>query len=169
MNKLRIALGAQLLFFVAWAGYLLTMRASGSSVFLLETAPVDPRDLLSGTYVALSFPEPPGPACGPLLRDALELYVEFKDSGAKASEAAGGLPIFVPADCSAQKRAGWARAKVQPSWGGTRAVYGIEKFFLNENDPRKDARSGEVFAKVKIDAAGQLQLLDLVLKNPKPQ
>lgn len=171
MKNLRIFLGAQLLFFGAWAGFLLTSRSSASPEFLLETVPVDPRDLLSGTYVALSYPaaNPGAPACRALLRDALSMYVKLEDSGVKAQAGAGELPIYMATDCSGEKRSGWAKAKIEPAWGGTRAQFGIEKFFLNENDPRKDARSGDVLARVKIDDSGQLVLLDLVLKNPPAQ
>lgn len=53
---------------------------------------------------------------------------------------------------------------MQGGWCGTTAVYGIEKFFVNENNPLKDARSGSVLAKVKIGHGHRLELLDLVKK-----
>ena len=57
----------------------------------------------------------------------------------------------------------WARAEkgygFRPS-----ARYGIERFFLNEDNPLKDARSGSVIAKVKLGHNNQLILLDLVKK-----
>ena len=53
----------------------------------------------------------------------------------------------------------WAQGA---SYAGTKRItYGIEKFFINENNPLKDAKSGEVLAKVKIDRYHKLRLLDL--------
>ena len=55
MSRLKIVLILQLLFFAAWGGFLLSSRNSDSPEFYLETVPVDPRDLISGTYVALTY------------------------------------------------------------------------------------------------------------------
>src|SRR6185436_20888926 len=52
---LYVALAAQVLFFSAWGARLLTSHRDVGIVWL-ATEPVDPRDLLSGNYVALRYP-----------------------------------------------------------------------------------------------------------------
>ncbi|PIU18437.1 MAG: hypothetical protein COT18_10515 [Elusimicrobia bacterium CG08_land_8_20_14_0_20_59_10] len=169
MNKLKLALGAQLLFFLVWAGWLMTSKNAPSEEFYLETTPVDPRDLLAGTFVALNYQigVPQGDSCRGLMNSALSLYVKLEHKGRTARIETETVPIYESSGCSAKEPggAGWARAGIQPAFGGrTTARYGIEKFYLNENDPRKDAVSGSVIARVKIDGRHQLVLLDLVKK-----
>ncbi len=168
MNKLKIVLGLQLLFFAAWGGCLLSSRSTPSQEFYLETSPVDPRDLISGTYVALNYEitTPRAGNCSRVMRSAGSMYVRLEDRGKTANTEQGPVPVYEATDCSAAAPAGpgWVRAAAQPSFGRPAARYGIEKFFLSENDPRKDARSGSVLAKVKIDGSRRLVLLDLVKK-----
>ncbi|OGS12797.1 MAG: hypothetical protein A2234_05830 [Elusimicrobia bacterium RIFOXYA2_FULL_58_8] len=169
MKKLRITLGIQLIFFSGWGVYLLSSRNANTPEFYLETTPVDPRDLISGTYVALSYAisEPQAGKCASMLPWYRAFHVKLESRGKTAATAQGPVPLYEAADCSSEARydAGWAKATVEPGPAGTRAAkYGIERFYLNENDPRKDARSGAVLAKVKIDNRRQLVLLDLVAK-----
>jgi uncharacterized membrane-anchored protein len=168
MNKLRIALAAQLLFFLGWGGWLLASRDSASPEFYLETEPVDPRDLISGTYVALNYriSSPEAPSCAALLRDSLSLYVRLADSGRTVATVNGPVNVYDAAECAAEHPAGpgWAFASVQPSSWRPSARYGIEKFFVNENDPLKDARSGSVVTRVKLGPGRKLVLLGLVRK-----
>lgn len=159
----------QVLFFLAWGGWLLSSKTSDSPEFYLETVPVDPRDLLSGTFVALTYAvsTPQAGACAQVLNNSQTFYVKLENRGKTASLPGGVVPVYEAADCAFEardKEPGWARAVLQPSFPNPRARYGIERFYLNENDPRKDARSGSVLAKVKIDRRGQLVLLDLVTK-----
>ena len=167
MTKLRITLALQLLFFVGWGGYLLYSRDSGSGDFYLETVPVDPRDLISGTYVALNY-DVSRPSLGgcPALNEPGPIYVNLQPSGRTIKLESGETEVYGAFDCSENppKEPGWVKADLQQVFGGKRAVYGIEKFFLNEKDPRKDARSGSVAAKVRIGRNGKLQLLDLIKK-----
>lgn len=167
MSKLRIAMGLQLLFFFGWGAFLLSSRGADSPEFYLETAPVDPRDLISGTYVALTYDisQPKAGDC-PRFDKFGPVFVKLEHRGKTANTEAGPVPVYEAADCrqAAPQEPGWAAATLQYNWRGTSAVYGIEKFFLNENDPRKDARSGSVVARVKIGHGRKLQLLDLVKK-----
>jgi len=167
MNKLRIALGVQLLFFAAWGGWLLSSRNSDSPEFYLETVPVDPRDLISGTYVALTYDISTPRAGNCSFRDKFgPVFVKLENRGKTANTEAGPVPVYEAADCSDNppQEPGWAAATMRHGFGGMSAAYGIEKFFLNENDPRKDAASGSVIAKVKIGHGRKLVLLDLVKK-----
>ncbi|HAN03651.1 MAG TPA: hypothetical protein DCW72_02275 [Elusimicrobia bacterium] len=167
MSKLRIILLAQLAFFGAWGGWLLSSRNADSPEFYLETAPVDPRDLISGTYVALTY-DISRPTAGDC-RDFSNfgpVFVKLEHRGGTANTADGPVPVYEAVDCSANppQEPGWAAASLQHGFGGMTALYGIERFFLNENDPRKDAVSGTVVAKVKIGHGRRLDLLDLVKK-----
>lgn len=168
MKKLRIALGAQLLFFGIWGAWLLSSRNTAAPEFYLETSPVDPRDLISGTYVSLSYEisTPQAEACFPLLRNGHSLFVKLENRGKTAATAQGPVPVYEATDCSLETRDGYGWVSATPEIGGPRLVarYGIERFFINEGNPLKDALSGSVLAKVKIDGSRQLVLLDLVHK-----
>ncbi len=167
MSKLRIALIAQLVFFAAWGGWLLSSRNADSPEFYLETAPVDPRDLISGTYVALTYDisRPTAGNC-PAFKNFGPVFVKLENLGKLVSIESGPVPVYAAVDCSANppQEPGWVSASLQHGFGGMTALYGIERFFLNENDPRKDAVSGTVVAKVKIGHGRRLDLLDLVKK-----
>ncbi len=170
MNKLRIILAAQLLFFIAWGGWLLSSKNTASPVFCLETVPVDPRDLISGTFVALKYEisTPQAGSCTAVLNSNREFLVKLEDKGRTANTPEGTLPVYEATDCALNAPAaetGWVKAALRPGFPRPGARYGIESFFVNENDPRKDARSGSVIAKVKIDRRRQLVLLDLVKKS----
>lgn len=162
MTKLRIALGAQLLFFAVWGGYLLSSRNTDSPEFYLETVPVDPRDLISGTFVALSYEIAAPKAANCSSMPDRYYFVKLESRGKTAVTADGLVPVYETVDCSREARegSGWAMTGAGSRAGAAR--YGIERFFLNENDARKDARSGSVLAKVKVGKNHQLQLLDLV-------
>lgn len=166
MTRLRLVLAAQLLFFVVWGGFLLSSRYAATPEFYLETAPVDPRDLLSGTYVALTFDisQPQAGNCPSFTRFGT-LFVKLEHRGKTAETEKGAVQVFEAADCArtAPQAPGWAAATMHYN-GRLTAVYGIEKYFLNENDPLKDARSGSVLAKVKLDKRRRLVLLGLVKK-----
>ena len=169
MSKLRIALGLQLLFFIAWGGWLLSSKNSPSPEFCLETVPVDPRDLLSGTFVALTYgiSSPQSGACPAVMNSNPKFFVKLEDRGKVADTPDGAAAVYEATDCSKApaNEPGWVSATLQPGFPRPGARYGIERFYLNENDPRKAARSGSVIAKVKIDRRRQLVLLDLVKKT----
>jgi uncharacterized membrane-anchored protein len=164
MKKLRIALGLQLFFFAAWGAYLLSSKNTDSPEFYLETVPADPRDLISGTYVALSYEISDPKAGNCYAMPEKSFYVKLESRGKTSGTALGRVPVYEAVDCARNIRnePGWARTGSESRAGA--AKYGIERFYLNENDPRKDARSGSVLAKVKIDGRRQLVLLDLVNK-----
>ncbi|MDA8132371.1 MAG: GDYXXLXY domain-containing protein [Elusimicrobia bacterium] len=168
MSRLRVILLLQLLFFMGWASYLFSSRDSDSPEFYLETAPVDPRDILSGTYVALNY-DISRPGIGDCSSRAAygPVYVKLEHKGKTARTETGKVQVYEATDCrrNSPQEQGWAAGSLQYSWGGNAVKYGIEKFFLNENDPRKDLHSGtSVLAKVKIGSGRRLVLLDLVKK-----
>ncbi len=172
MSRLKYVLAAQLLFFAAWGGWLVSSRGTSAGDFYLETEPVDPRDLLAGTFVALNYPIGRPEVCAALLKGAAHtgpLYVRLADSGVRAATPEGQVPVYGATDCA--KAPGpdglWARGGLTrgPFSFGARIRYGIERFYLNENDPRRGASSGSVLAKVRLGRGHRLFLLDLVKKN----
>ena len=170
MNKLRMVLMIQLAVFTAWGGYLFVMNNTASpDEIYLETEPVDPRDLLSGTYVALSYAigAPDSGGCRSLTGNAgnRRVYVRLEKSAKTVLADGRALPIFEAADCALQPVKTGLRARgdmLDGNWRGPRIYYGIEKFFVNENDPLKDARSGSVVAKVALDRLNNLRITGLV-------
>lgn len=169
MKNLRIVLAAQLFIFIAWGGWLLSSRNTVAAEFYLETQPVDPRDLISGTFVALSYPIAAMQAGNcPALAGSRVFFVKLEDRGRTAATESGPAPIYEATDCAKEAPAGeanWARGEsVHGFTGLSSALYGIERFYLNEDNPLKDARSGSVLSKVKIDRSRRLVLLDLVKK-----
>jgi len=173
MNKLKTTLIAQLVFFGLWGGYLLTAGKTARPGIYLETEPVDPRDLLSGTYVALSYNISTPEQCRKLVKTnyGLAVYVKLENKGKTASTADGDVPLYEATDCALEPdRTGalWARGSASVEGlpnSVPRVLYGIEKFFVNENDPLKDARSGQVVARVKLDRFNNLRLDKLIKKH----
>ncbi|MBI3299024.1 MAG: GDYXXLXY domain-containing protein [Elusimicrobia bacterium] len=169
MKGLRLVLLAQLAFFALWAGLLIGAPRQDVGDIYLETEPVDPRDLLSGTYVALSYPIGNARTCSGLPGSFRRgtVYVSLSDKGRRAATPSGQVVVHEADGCALEKpRSGvWARGNLAEGRGGRRVVFGIERFFLNENDPLKDARSGSVLAQVRPDRYGGLRLNALVRKD----
>ena len=164
MNKLKLTLIIQLIFFTGWGIYLLTSVDPNASAIYLETEPVDPRDMLSGTYVALSYKisNPINTNCQTLLQNHKpgRVYVKLFQTKTKYLKNKE-VPIYEIQSCNMAQPSGdelWVQAKF---YNKDRIYYGIEKYFVNENNPLKNARSGEVLAKVKINKYQRFQLLSL--------
>lgn len=173
MNKLRLVIIFQLAFFAAWAGWLYTVSSQSKAEFFLNTAPVDPRDLLSGTYVALSYDisTPKGTDCDTVFNPSRTvIHVQLGPTGETIRTGGLELPLYASQACAEKRPAADGKLWVKGSrarWAGRQVMYGIEKFFVSENDPLKDARMGEVIAHVKVDGIGNLRLISLE-KKPVP-
>ena len=59
----------------------------------------------------------------------------------------------------------WARGTLAPDLRGRRLIFGIERYYLNENDPLKNALSGSVLAKVHPDRNYGLRINGLVRRH----
>jgi uncharacterized membrane-anchored protein len=171
---LRAALALQLLFFVGWGGRLMTSHRDVAVVWL-ATEPVDPRDLLSGNYVALRFriasmgaalcePTAAGDAGGPV-------YVQLVPSGEVVQTAEGEATIAEAIACTGEmpsRMSGsiWIEGRRDPE--SRRIAYGIERMFVGEENPLRNARSGTVVAKVAINDQFEPRLLEVVTKEQTP-
>ncbi len=164
---LRIALAAQLLFFAAWGGRLLTSHRDVRTVWL-ATEPVDPRDLLSGHYVALRYPIAAASAAGcetPANPGGVEtVWVQLAERGDPVATAEGMTVVSEAAACQTWPPdlgtgVVWIMGRLDASG---RIVYGIERMFVAEESPLRYATSGSVVAKVALNDRFEPRLVGLV-------
>ena len=166
---LRIALVAQVAFFAVWGGRLLTSHRDVAVVWL-ATEPVDPRDLLSGHYVALRYAigsasgalcerQPPDSAPRPV-------WVELAVGEATAVTAEGVTALSEPVRCVTDEPPPlsgiWIRGTLESD---DRVTYGIERMYVAEASPLRQAQSGSVVAKVGVNDLYEPRLLGLLVKH----
>lgn len=166
---LRVALAAQLLFFAGWGARLLTSHRDAGIVWL-ATEPIDPRDLLSGHYVALHYAiaaaafgacEVPAHERGGTI-----VWIALAPTGAPIETTVGpvvpseavGCRLAPPEDGTGV----WIMGRLDVDG---RVIYGIERMFVPEDDPRREARSGSVVAQVALNDRFEPRLVDLVPKG----
>ena len=165
---LRLALAAQLLFFAGWGGLLLTSHRDAGIVWL-ATEPVDPRDLLSGHYVALrySIASTIGPDCTPPADgDVVSVWVQLAESGETIATGDGYVVVSEAIACQpwppdAGTDVVWIAGKLDASG---RIVYGIERMFVAEGSPLRQSTSGTVVAKVALNDEFEPRLVGLASK-----
>lgn len=170
MRILKAALILQCLFFAAWGGRLLASSRSGREVWL-KTVPVDPRDLLSGHYVALSYDlnSPSGAGCAELRAqpEGAGVFVELEPSTGTGHVAGREVEVWEAKSCRARAEGlagSWAKGVVRrSSWRAPSLEFGIERFYVTEESPLRQAHSGQVLARLSLHR-GKLILRDIV--NP---
>ena len=164
---LAVVVALQALVLLGWAGYHEWNRATARTI-LLEMAPVDPRDLLRGDYMILSYkigtvPLPDGPAKN--ARPGREIWVRLRPAGRFYEVAATswtpiestGAGIVV---CGRMGRSGWR--------GNQTVDYGIEKFFVPEGKGRPQFK--KMVVEATVTAQGRLGIKRLLLDGqPYPR
>jgi uncharacterized membrane-anchored protein len=165
---LRIALLAQVAFFAVWGGRLLTSHTDAAVVWL-ATEPVDPRDLLSGHYVALRYAmgTADGAHCPQELRESAPraVWVELILGTETALTAEGVTTLWEPVQCLAEPppSAGvWVLGNLDADGN---IAYGIERMFVAEASALREARSGSVVAKIGVNDGHEPRILGLVVKH----
>jgi uncharacterized membrane-anchored protein len=158
---LAVVVALQAAYLLAWAGYHEWTHATGRTV-LLESAPVDPRDLLRGDYmvlrykisdVAIPWSEPEAKA------DAgQEIWVALKPQGkfhvvetmswTRPTSATAGLVVRGRVRGPAGKRE-------------VRVDYGIEKYFVPEGMGQPQFK--EMVVEATVSARGELAIKRLLL------
>jgi uncharacterized membrane-anchored protein len=148
-----------------WAGSLEWARAR-APVIRLETAPVDPRDLLRGDYIHLRYmisavPENAFLASARPERAGEPVYVALAPRGpvhevVAASRTREALPLG-PGHRLLVGTAGW----ITPGRPVT-VEYGIERYYVREGAGRRPPAAG-LQAEVAVTAAGRPYLLRLLL------
>jgi uncharacterized membrane-anchored protein len=171
MRGLRSLLALQLAFFAIWGGYLLTSHRNAEKLWL-ATEPIDPRDFLSGHYVALRYPiaRIEGGACA-FLKDeptGERIFVKLAPGSNQIGTLVGPATISEAVLCQTfppNAAAGevWLAGDLAPGRGlGPEIVFGIERFYVPETSPLREAQSGTVVAQVAINDDYQARIVDLV-------
>jgi uncharacterized membrane-anchored protein len=166
---LRLALAAQFLFFAGWGAVLLTSHRDVAVVWL-ATEPVDPRDLLSGHYVALRYAINSAARAGCARHDAaIPVWVRLMPTGETIPTVETLAQVSEPAECrSTPPEAGTDDTWIAGTLDGERITYGIERMFVGEDDPLRSAASGTVVAKVAVNEGYEPRLIGLVRKESLP-
>ncbi|HYP15795.1 MAG TPA: GDYXXLXY domain-containing protein [Opitutus sp.] len=135
----------QVVFLLAWAGYHEAVRQHAPEV-LLEARPVDPRDLLRGDYMILSYPIGDLPAGAEGIKTGDEVWVLLERR--ERHHVAVGASRREPAPGAGQLL---VRGRVEQHWreGSTaRIVYGIERYYVPEGKGTPHFKTMEVEAAV---------------------
>lgn len=164
MNRARwfaLVVGLQAALLLGWAGYHEWNRTTAPTL-LLETAPVDPRDLLRGDYMILSYkisrvPAPPdGSDFGGRGR---EIWVTLRKNG-RFHEVAG-TSWTPPGTVAPGLTVVRGRAHPGQSSGFIRVDYEIEKYFVPEG--RGQPRFKEMVVEATVSKTQQLGIKRLLL------
>lgn len=171
---MRGVLAVQVAFFAIWGRSLLTAYEPGSgppgrvATVWLATEPVDPRDLLAGNFVALRYAmtDPAKAGCATPLAPGT-VYVALATSGKKVATAEGKVELSEAAGCRSDAPPDddgrtWITARRDQAPGHDRLVYGIERMYVSETSPLRNARSGDVVAKVAVNESFAPRILALV-------
>jgi uncharacterized membrane-anchored protein len=164
MTRWNLAVGwvaAQLVFFAGWTAVEERRHTVGDSI-LVRTAPVDPRDLLSGQYMALSYDfslttfrvngvqeAEEGQPVWVLLRPEGPFHVPDRVQDVRPNGVPSGWVVIVG------RRERW------------RYVYGIEKYFVPEGTSTPSQRDVTVRLRVGRDGVPRIEQV-LVRGNPWP-
>ena len=166
---LRATLVAQLAFFAAWGAHLLTSHDDAKTVWL-ATEPVDPRDLLSGHYVALRYRTGALATTGckePENDAATTVYVRLETTGETMNTKQGPVSISGAVACQEGRPAAsagehWITGQLDARRGRREVSYGIERFYVPETSALRVARSGSFVAKVALSDTFEARIVDLV-------
>ena len=160
-ERLGLAVAAQLLL----VGGLLSpalLDSVGAQEVMLETVPVDPRDLLRGQYLTLGYRVSRVQA-GPDVKGGQFAYVPLHKSvnglwtGERAVASRPGTGVFL------RGRVQWISA------GQATLNYGVERFYLSEEAARIEEGRGAagLRARVRVAPSGRARLLELWRENAR--
>jgi uncharacterized membrane-anchored protein len=166
---LRITLAAQLAFFAAWGGQLLTSHRDVGVVWL-ATEPVDPRDLLSGHYVALRYAIASGAIAQcealPTRSEPRTVWVQLDESGETIATPGGSAVVSEAVRCVTEPpppaSAVWIRGTLDAQG---HIAYGIERMFVGEDNSLRQAPSGSIVAQVALNDEFEPRLLTLMARH----
>ncbi|HLY74602.1 MAG TPA: GDYXXLXY domain-containing protein [Planctomycetota bacterium] len=152
---------AQVLFFAAWAAVEQRRHTVGDSI-LVRTMPVDPRDLLSGQYQALSYEFSRPMTLRDLGRDPNEgesVWVVLRPEG----------DFYVPDHAESNRPFDLSSGQVaivgrRERW---RTMFGVEKYFVPEGTETPSQRDITVRLRVNADGLARIQEV-LVRGKPWP-
>jgi uncharacterized membrane-anchored protein len=140
---------------------------TGGKLVLLETRPVDPRDLLRGDYVTLSYKisdvalTPPIPGDG--LPAGTTVYVALEQRGQFHEVALASTNPITPAEGQVVLK-GHSRSWWNNAAGTVHLEYGLERYYVREGtgNPR-----GKLTVQAAVPDSGQAQIKE-VFVDGKP-
>lgn len=133
-----------------------TVPFFGAGIVLLKVVPVDPRDLLRGDYVTLSYDFSRVPTYK--FQEGMPVYVELVPD-------VDGIHYHDAGFLDAPPESGLYLKGTVAGFG--RAVYGIETFYVEEgkgHDYENALRNGQVWAKIAITRGGDPKVVGLVIE-----
>jgi hypothetical protein len=173
MNRARwfaLVVALQAAFLLGWAGYCEWSRA-GAPTILLQTRPVDPRDLLRGDYMILNYeisrvPLPAGSAPEAAV-PGREIWITLR-RGARFHECAG-TAWAEPGGASAPGAGGRdevvvrgrVRGRPFPAQREVTVDYGIEKYFVPEGKGQPIFK--EMVVEATVSSSGALGIKRVLL------
>ncbi|MBD9622958.1 GDYXXLXY domain-containing protein [Ensifer sp. ENS06] len=158
-------------------GYMIESRASilrsGRDV-RLKTVPVDPRDLLRGDYVILSYdisrlqPEL-FKGDTPKQSEEAEVYVRLERQldGFWAATEASFAPLSPAGDCVVLRSLPFTYYP-SSALSSVNVEYGIERFYVPEGEGRtlEEARNAEALSvNIRVDAKGKAQIREIAVNG----
>ncbi|MCR4820752.1 MAG: GDYXXLXY domain-containing protein [Elusimicrobiales bacterium] len=172
MKKLKITLIIQLVFFAAWATWLMSNDMRAEADFWIETMPVDPRDYLSGNYVALHYDmeAPQAESCkeyDSYWHRNKKIYVKLVPEGEKILKNGNSVIIHKAEGCyaSKEKEGLFIPAKVMKNRKMGRNVFlqyeNLNRFYMNENDKKLNISSGNAAVHVQKSRLGRLKITEI--------
>ncbi len=150
----------QVVFFAAWSvREAMRLREGSGESILVRTAPVDPRDFLSGQYIALSY-EFSNPV---RLRTAAE--ADFGEGEMVWVVLAPAGEFHAPARAQRARPEGFAAGEVaihgaMERW---RARFGVEKYYVPEGTPTPSQR--EITVRLRVGKDGQARIERVYVKG----
>jgi uncharacterized membrane-anchored protein len=135
-----VVVAAQVVLLLSWAGYHEHVRGAAPTV-LLKTRPVDPRDLLRGDYMILSYEISRWAGSTGGVEEG-EVFVILKPEG--KHHVIAELRALEP---DADEMRPWVQAEMRGSAGNRVLIYGIERFFVPEG------RGTPNFTQLEVEAS----------------
>ncbi len=157
MTRIKLAAlwtALQVLFFAAWSGReAMRLREGSGESILVRTAPVDPRDLLSGQYILLSY-EFSNPGRWRAAREA-----DFGDGEAVWVVLAPAGEFHTPARAQRARPEGLRAGEVaiRGAMERWRARFGVERYFVPEGTPTPSQSDITVRLRVGNDGAARIE------------
>ncbi len=147
---------------LGFIGYKEYILATGEKV-LLKTIPLDPRDILRGDYVTLTYEIS-------ILNKSLADYeidrYSYQDPVYVTLEKQG--KYYVATKVSKTKPSGlYIKGKADYGWDGIHVRYGVENLFVPEGEglELEQYRNGEIDVEVIIDKSGNAIINKVYLQN----
>lgn len=162
--------GLQVLFFVAWAGIEQSRLAQGEGQsIVVKTAPVDPRDLLSGQFIRLSYEFSRLRALeerSDEIQDGNEVWVVLAPSKEERAELQDGESVlheFSRVSGSPPDDLGPGQIALKGHRDGRRFVFGIERYFVPEGSPTPDRN--DIRVRLRVGQDGQARIEQVYVKG----